>query len=52
MVHSRVRVLFVAFSGDGHVRALLPLARAATQAGHEVVFATGADSVGVVFPST
>jgi hypothetical protein len=43
----RVQVLFVAFPGEGHVRALLPLAVAATQAGHQVVFATGAEGVPV-----
>ena len=46
-----MQVLFVAFPADGHVRALLPLAVAATQAGHEVVFATGADGVPVAASS-
>jgi UDP:flavonoid glycosyltransferase YjiC (YdhE family) len=36
-----MRLLFSCFPGYGHLHPLLPLARAARRAGHEVVFATG-----------
>jgi UDP:flavonoid glycosyltransferase YjiC (YdhE family) len=42
-----VQVLFIVFPGEGHVRPLLPLALAAKEAGHEVIFATGGDGVPV-----
>jgi UDP:flavonoid glycosyltransferase YjiC (YdhE family) len=38
-----VRVLFSCVPLEGHLRPLLPLARALAAAGHEVTFATGAD---------
>jgi UDP:flavonoid glycosyltransferase YjiC (YdhE family) len=38
-----MRILFVCNPLHGHLNPMLPLARAARQAGHEVVFATGAD---------
>ncbi|MGH3072461.1 MAG: glycosyltransferase [Gaiellaceae bacterium] len=37
-----MRVLFSATPGEGHVRPLLPVARALAARGHEVAFATGA----------
>lgn len=37
-----MRVLFSSTPGEGHVRPLLPLARALKSRGHEVAFATGA----------
>jgi UDP:flavonoid glycosyltransferase YjiC (YdhE family) len=40
-----VRLLFTAYPGYGHVHPMLPLARAAQRAGHEVQFATGPDLV-------
>jgi hypothetical protein len=43
-----MRVLFTACPMFGHVNTLVPLARAAQRAGHEVVLATGADHVGRV----
>jgi UDP:flavonoid glycosyltransferase YjiC (YdhE family) len=39
----RVRVLFSSTPGEGHVRPLLPLARALAARGHELAFATGAE---------
>jgi UDP:flavonoid glycosyltransferase YjiC (YdhE family) len=36
-----MRLLFSCFPGYGHLHPLLPLARAARRAGHEVMFATG-----------
>lgn len=38
-----MRILFTACPFHGHVNTLLPLARAAARAGHDVVVATGAD---------
>jgi UDP:flavonoid glycosyltransferase YjiC (YdhE family) len=38
-----VRILFSSTPGEGHVRPLLPLARALAERGHEVAFATTAD---------
>src|SRR5688572_23939458 len=38
-----MRLLFTCYPGIGHLHPMLPLARAATRAGHEVVFATGPD---------
>lgn len=43
-----MRVLFTACPMFGHVNTLVPLARAAQRAGHEVALATGADHVGRV----
>ena len=40
-----MRLLFTAFPGYGHVHPMLPLARAAIRAGHEVLFATGPNLV-------
>lgn len=40
-----MRILFTACPFHGHVNTLLPLARAAARAGHDVVVATGADLV-------
>ena len=40
-----MRLLFTSFPGYGHVHPMLPLARAARRAGHEVRFATGPDLV-------
>ena len=40
-----MRLLFTAFPGYGHVHPMLPLARAALRAGHDVRFATGPDLV-------
>lgn len=40
-----MQILFVAFPGEGHVRPLLPLAVSATEAGHDVLFATGPDGI-------
>jgi UDP:flavonoid glycosyltransferase YjiC (YdhE family) len=37
-----VRILFSSTPGEGHIRPLLPLARALRARGHEVAFATGA----------
>lgn len=42
------RLLFCCLPGYGHVFPMLPLAAAARDAGHEVLFATGADAVPVV----
>lgn len=42
------RLLFYCLPGYGHVFPMLPLAAAARDAGHEVIFATGADAVPVV----
>ena len=41
-----MRVLLTAYPLHGHVNAMLPLARAARVAGHEVAFATGPDMAG------
>jgi hypothetical protein len=41
-----VRVLFVCYPQLGHVHPLVPLARAAADAGHEVQFASGASVTG------
>jgi UDP:flavonoid glycosyltransferase YjiC (YdhE family) len=38
-----VRILFTCYPGFGHLHPLLPLARAARRAGHDVAFATGPD---------
>ena len=38
-----MRILFTAYPLYGHVNPMLPLAKAARRAGHEVAFATGAD---------
>jgi UDP:flavonoid glycosyltransferase YjiC (YdhE family) len=38
-----VRILFTCYPGFGHLHPMLPLARAARRAGHEVAFATGPD---------
>jgi len=38
-----VRILFSSVPLEGHLRPMLPLARALAAAGHEVTFATGAD---------
>jgi len=38
-----VRILFSCIPTEGHVRPIVPLARALAAAGHEVTFATGAD---------
>lgn len=38
-----MRLLFTTFPAIGHLNTILPLARAARQAGHEVVVASGAD---------
>jgi UDP:flavonoid glycosyltransferase YjiC (YdhE family) len=43
-----MRVLFVGFPGEGHLRPLLPLARAAVDAGHDLRFATGPDGMALV----
>jgi UDP:flavonoid glycosyltransferase YjiC (YdhE family) len=43
-----VRILFTSTSGYGHVLPMLPLAGAALAAGHEVLWATGADACRVV----
>ena len=40
-----MRILFCCYPGYGHLHPMLPLARAAIRAGHDVVFATGADVV-------
>jgi UDP:flavonoid glycosyltransferase YjiC (YdhE family) len=40
-----VRILFTCYPGFGHLHPMLPLARAALRAGHEVAFATGPDVV-------
>jgi UDP:flavonoid glycosyltransferase YjiC (YdhE family) len=40
----RLRILFSSVSGAGHVQPVLPLAQAAMAAGHEVLWATGADA--------
>lgn len=45
-VHAeRVRVLFSSTTGVGHVFPMLPLARAFAAAGHDVLWAVGADAV-------
>ena len=41
-----MRILFSCFPGYGHLHPLLPLARAAQRAGHEVVIATGPGMAG------
>ena len=41
-----MRILLTAYPLHGHVNAMLPLARAARDAGHEVAFATGPDMAG------
>ncbi len=41
-----MRVLLTAYPLHGHVNAMLPIARAARDAGHEVAFATGPDMAG------
>ena len=38
-----MRILFTCYPGFGHLHPMLPLARAALRAGHEVAFATGPD---------
>lgn len=38
-----MRILFTSFPGEGHLQPMLPLARAAVVAGHDVVVATGPD---------
>jgi UDP:flavonoid glycosyltransferase YjiC (YdhE family) len=38
-----MKVLFVALPGTGHIKPMLPLARAMQAAGHDAFFATGAD---------
>src|SRR5690348_6524330 len=43
-----MRILFVSIPAEGHVRPLLPLARATIEAGHDVCFATGTEGVGIV----
>ncbi|SDP87635.1 glycosyltransferase [Lentzea jiangxiensis] len=43
-----MRILFSCRPAYGHVFPLVPLARAAREAGHEVVFATGQDFLGIV----
>jgi len=43
-----VRVLFTSMSAQSHIAPMLPLARTAANAGHEVVFATGPDAVAQV----
>jgi UDP:flavonoid glycosyltransferase YjiC (YdhE family) len=43
-----VRVLFTSMPAQSHIAPMLPLARAAHQAGHDVVFATGGDAVTLV----
>jgi UDP:flavonoid glycosyltransferase YjiC (YdhE family) len=43
-----VRVLFSSTTGAGHVFPMLPLARAFIAAGHEVLWATGADAAPLV----
>lgn len=43
-----VRVLFSSTSGIGHVLPMVPLARAFAEAGHDVLWATGADSTALV----
>lgn len=40
-----MRILFTSFPAYGHVNTMLPLAREARRAGHEVAFATGAELV-------
>lgn len=45
------RLLFYCLPGYGHVFPMLPLAVAARDAGHEVIFATGAEGVPVVTKS-
>jgi UDP:flavonoid glycosyltransferase YjiC (YdhE family) len=40
-----VRILFTCYPGFGHLHPMLPLARAAGRAGHEVAIATGPDLV-------
>lgn len=40
---SRVRILVTTFPGEGHFQPMLPLIRAAADAGHELVVATGPD---------
>lgn len=40
-----MRILFTSFPAYGHVNTMLPLAREARNAGHEVTFATGAELV-------
>ena len=37
-----MRILFISHPAYGHVNTMLPLARRARSAGHEVAFATGA----------
>lgn len=42
--HSRrLRILITTFPGEGHLQPMLPLARAARRAGHELVVTTGPD---------
>lgn len=41
-----MRILFTAYPLHGHVNPMLPLARAARDAGHQVAFASGADMAG------
>jgi UDP:flavonoid glycosyltransferase YjiC (YdhE family) len=43
-----MRVLFSSTSGHGHIFPMLPLARAFRSAGHEVLWATGADACRIV----
>ena len=43
-----MRVLFTSMSAQSHIAPMLPLARTAARAGHEVVFATGPDAVALV----
>jgi UDP:flavonoid glycosyltransferase YjiC (YdhE family) len=38
-----VRLLFTSFPGYGHASPMVPLARAAWRAGHDVLFSTGPD---------
>jgi UDP:flavonoid glycosyltransferase YjiC (YdhE family) len=43
--HTPMRILFTSCPAHGHVNTILPLAREARRAGHEVAFATGAELV-------
>ena len=46
----RVRILFSTWPAHGHLLPLLPLARAALAAGHEVVIASGAEGAAEAAP--
>ena len=43
-----MRILFTSPAAHGHVQPMVPLARAAMAAGHEVRWATGADACAIL----